>query len=181
MKKAVLTLARKAIRHYLKTKEALVVPADLPKTLLKQQAGVFVSLHHRTDHSLRGCIGTFLPVRGNLAEEIILNAIAAANKDPRFEPVSLEELSQLEISVDLLSSPRTVAKNWEAPQPFPPQLNPKKYGLIVSSPDGRKGLLLPDLPGVKTTQEQIKICRQKGGIATWERVKLEVFTVTRYQ
>ena len=148
-------LAKQTIEKYIKTGEKIKPPADLPKELLVKKAGVFVSLHKKSDHSLRGCIGTFLPTQDNLALEIIENAISASTRDPRFNPLTESELNDLEINVDVLSEPEPVKDIKE--------LNPKKYGLIVKTPDGRAGLLLPDI-GVETTEEQIAICCQKGGI-----------------
>lgn len=165
-------LAKQAIRYYLKTGKVMEIPSSLPKKLLTNQAGVFVSLHHKSNRNLRGCIGTFIPTKKNIAQEIIANAIAAATQDPRFPPVTEKELPDLEISVDILSKPK-LAPNTQ-------HLSPKKYGLIVSTADGRRGLLLPDIPGVETAEQQIQICRQKGGIGPDEKVKLEVFTVERH-
>ncbi|MBN1263696.1 MAG: AmmeMemoRadiSam system protein A [Candidatus Pacebacteria bacterium] len=180
MKQAILKLARESIKNYLETGQILTRPANLPHKLLQKQAGVFVSLHLRSDHSLRGCIGTFLPVRKNLAEEIIHNAIAAASQDPRFPPVALREFGNLEIAVDILSPPKMIAKEFRPDRPLPAILDARKFGLIVSAGNGRKGLLLPDIPGVKSPSEQIKICLAKAGISNREKVNLEIFTVLRY-
>ena len=173
-------LARRAINHFLRHQQILKPPADLPPDIRQQKAGAFVSLH-QINGCLRGCIGTFLPTKKNLAEEIIANAVAAATQDPRFPPVRLEELPDLDISVDALAKPKIIKKHYQLTDPPPPILNPKKYGLIVSVPDGRKGLLLPDIPGVNSAKNQIKICYQKAGISFQEAVNLSIFTVTRHQ
>jgi len=164
-------LARQSIEHYLKTGGILQTSSDLPKEMLDKRAGVFVSLHKKSGE-LRGCIGTFIAIRRNIAEEIIHNAISAATEDRRFAPVALNELKNLDFSVDILSGPKPVAQNYP--------LNPKKLGLIVSSDDGRRGLLLPDIEDVNTPEEQISICRQKAGIDPDEEVTFAVFTVTRH-
>ncbi len=164
-------LAKQAIEAYIKNKALLSVPLDLPEEMLKNQAGVFVSLHLKDD-SLRGCIGTFAPVQENIAEEIIQNAIAAATKDPRFPPIKSEELLEIVYSVDILSASISISKDKLS--------DPKKYGLIVSTKDNRRGLLLPDLPGVDTIEEQIRICRLKAGIGPQEPVSYQIFTVERH-
>ena len=162
-------LARKSIAYYLTYKKKLTPPDDLPQELIDNRAGDFVSLHK--GDSLRGCIGTPLATKSNAAKEIIENAVSAAIHDPRFSPVSLDEVPQLTISVDLLSVPEEVKDI--------SQLNPKKYGVIVSS-GFKKGLLLPDLEGVDTVEEQIDIARQKAGIFSGETFKIERFEVKRY-
>lgn len=183
-------LAREAIGTYLKKDKILQPPKDLPKEMLKNKAGVFVSLHKkrgltrneeaRTDAEgeLRGCIGTFLPTKNNIAEEIIDNAIAAASRDYRFAPIKKEELLDLEISVDVLEEPEPISSDLRLAIS---QLDPKKYGVIVKSEDGRTGLLLPDIPGVDSAEYQIAICRQKAGISPNESIYLYRFEVTRYK
>ena len=161
-------LARKAIEAYIKDGKKIVPSADLPAEL-KEKAGVFVSLHK--GGQLRGCIGTFLPTKPNVAEEIISNAIESSTRDPRFPPVKKEELPGLEISVDVLTTPEPV-DNIE-------ELDPKKYGIIVHS-KGRRGLLLPDLEGVDTPEDQIAICRRKAWISDDEPVAIEKFRVRRF-
>ncbi|MBI5399742.1 AMMECR1 domain-containing protein, partial [Candidatus Saganbacteria bacterium] len=111
------------------------------------------------------------PTTENVASEIIRNAIEAATRDPRFPPMTADELADLEISVDVLSEPEPVESV--------KQLDAKKYGIIVKSGE-RRGLLLPDLPGVNTPQEQIAICRQKAWIDEQEPVELFRFTVRRH-
>jgi len=161
-------LARETIEIYLKENKIADVPSELSDEM-KQRAGVFVSLHRHG--ALRGCIGTFSPTQNNVAKEIIMNAISAATRDPRFMPMEKSELEDLEISVDVLSSPEPAADISE--------LDAKKYGVIVSS-GSKRGLLLPDLDGVDTPQQQIAICRQKAGISEKEPVQLAKFVVKRY-
>ena len=162
-------LARESITYYLQHHALMAVPKDLPEEL-QDQAGTFVSLHKGT--RLRGCIGTFLPMHLNTASEIIHNAVSAATRDPRFSPVSLEELADIDISVDVLGRPEAVASASE--------LNPKKYGVIVMS-HARTGLLLPDLEGVDTVEQQISIAKEKAGIPPQIQPDLYRFTVDRYK
>lgn len=164
-------LARKAIEEYVKHGRIISPPPPEEMTPeMKQSAGVFVSIKKHGE--LRGCIGTYLPTRKNVAEEIIHNAIAAATEDPRFPPVTEEELSELEISVDVLSPPEEVKDLLE--------LDPKKYGVIVES-GWKRGLLLPDLEGVDTVEQQLAIAMAKAGILPEEPVKIYKFTVKRYK
>lgn len=170
---AYVQLAKQVIETYVKTGEKIKPPADLPKEWLEKKAGVFVSLHKKSDHSLRGCIGTFLPTQENIACEIIENAISSSTRDPRFMPLIEKELADLEINVDVLSEP--------APVKDVKELDPKKYGVIVKTTDGRAGLLLPDI-GVETVNEQIAICCQKGGIdPAHDKLTLYKFTVERHR
>jgi len=164
-------LAKETIETYIKTRKIISPPRDLLKEMSTRRAGVFVSLHLK-DGSLRGCIGTFVPTKKNIALEIMANAISSATQDPRFPPVTEEELPKLTYSVDILSTSKTISKDKLS--------DPKKYGLIVSVQDGRRGLLLPNLPGVNTIEKQIKICRMKAGINPWEPVNYHIFTVERH-
>jgi AmmeMemoRadiSam system protein A len=162
-------LAKKTVDTYVKTGKAPAMPKELALEM-KEQAGVFVSIHKKNG-DLRGCIGTFEPQERNVAAEILRNAVSAATEDPRFNPITPEELDSLEYSVDVLTAPEPIDDM--------SQLDPKKYGVIVSC-GWRRGLLLPDLEGVDTAQYQIDICRQKGGIAPDEPVKLYRFEVKRF-
>lgn len=137
---------------------------------LKQPAGVFVSL--KKHGQLRGCIGTIVPTRSSAAEEIVQNAISAATNDPRFPKVDASELDELEYSVDILGRPEPVESL--------DQLDPSRYGVIVSR-GSKRGLLLPDLEGVDTVEEQVEIARHKADIGPGEQVKLERFEVMRYK
>lgn len=162
-------LARNTIIEYIKNHSVLEVPDNLPEELLNKQSGVFVSIHKFG--SLRGCIGTFLPTTDNIASEIIRNAISAATNDYRFPPIVIDELEWLEINVDVLSEPKPVT-NMNI-------LDPKKYGVIVRNEE-KSGLLLPDLDGVDTVEEQLRIAKKKAGILDSDEYEIEYFEVTRY-
>ncbi len=163
-------LARETIIKYVSAGERNTVPAWAPPEMTERKAGVFVSIHK--EGRLRGCIGTILPVRGSVAEEIISNAISAATRDPRFDPVRPDELDQLEINVDVLTTPERIESR--------AQLDVKRYGVIVSS-GSRRGLLLPDLEGIDTVDEQVEIAMKKGGIRLGDRITLERFEVIRHR
>ena len=166
---AYVRLARDAVEAYVLRREMIKVPDGLPEEMLTQQAGAFVSIHKHGD--LRGCIGTIAPTRSCVAEEIIGNAISASTRDPRFPAVQPDELEWLEINVDVLGEPEDIESEDE--------LDVKRYGVIVSS--GRKrGLLLPDLDGVDTVEQQVDIAMRKGGINKFEKYKLQRFEVIRH-
>ena len=160
-------LAKDTVESYVRKKE-LPQPNEMTPDM-QEQAGVFVCIKKRG--RLRGCIGTFEPTKSNVAQETIANAISSATIDPRSPPVATAELPDLSYSVDVLTRPVPVTNKDE--------LDPKKYGIIVES-GGRRGLLLPDLEGVDTVEQQIDICRQKAGIYSDEPVQLYKFEVKRY-
>lgn len=148
-------LAKSAIESYVKNKKIMEVPENLPDNFYARQAGVFVTIHN--DKDLRGCIGTYLPTKKNLAEEIMSNAVAACSQDFRFSPMTKDELPELYYEVSILSEPKVINNLANH--------DPKKHGIIVKCSDGRCGLLLPGLERVNTTDQQIEISCQKGGIS----------------
>lgn len=165
------SLARETVEAYVR-EGRLMSPPQKPEGVFAERAGVFVSLKKHGE--LRGCIGTFAPSTACVAEEVIRNAIAAATQDPRFEPVAPDELESLDYSVDVLTQPEPV----EDPES---ELDPKRYGVIVSK-GYKRGLLLPALDGVDSTEHQLSIAMMKAGIAVNERgVKVQRFEVRRYR
>lgn len=181
-------LAKQTVEAYVKEGKIIEPPADLPEEFLKRRAGTFVTI--QKNGNLRGCIGTYLPTKENIAQEVIRNAIAAATEDYRFGPIEERELSALSYTVYILSKPELV-KNIK-------ELNPKKYGIIVKTipitkPNGtdvvfnghlsyKSGLLLPDLEGIDTIEKQISIACQKAGIdLRREKIIIYKFTVKKYQ
>lgn len=162
------SLARESLENYVQRGQIIEAPLSLPPELAKK-AGAFVSI--KKNGQLRGCIGTISPTKDNVAQEIISNAIKAGTGDPRFDPVEPEELEQLVYSVDILHEPEPVESL--------DQLDPRQYGVIVKS-RGRSGVLLPNLDGIDTAEEQVAIARQKAGIGPGEKVQLYRFKVDRY-
>jgi AmmeMemoRadiSam system protein A len=180
-------LAKTAVENFIKEKKIIVPPKDLPEEFLFKKAGSFVTIEKKKE--LRGCIGTYLATKENIAQEIIYNAIAAATEDYRFQSIQKEELPELSYIVYILNKPELV-KNIK-------ELDPKKYGIIVktapiSCSNGtdvafnghaavKSGLLLPDLEGIDTIEQQISIACQKGGInPEMEKVMIYRFTVEKY-
>lgn len=163
-------LAKLAINEYIINDKIVVPPKELENVQI-DRAATFVSIHLK-DGELRGCIGTTIPTRKNISEEIVYNAIAASTQDPRFPAIAEDELDNLAISVDILMHAVPVKSTDE--------LDPKRYGIIIESKNGRKALLLPDLEGVDTVDYQIQICRYKAGISDAEPIKIKKFEVIRY-
>ena len=163
-------LAWQSVESWVKDHRIAEAPDGLPEALARRRAGAFVSIHKQG--RLRGCIGTIGPTCACLGEEIIQNAVSAASRDPRFDPIRPDELPWLEINVDVLGEPEDIASEAE--------LDVKRYGVIVRR-GHRRGLLLPDLEGVDTVRQQVDIARQKAGIAPNERVELQRFEVVRHK
>ena len=168
MTSAAATLARQSLTYFLETGRILPLPEDVPSELTGE-AGAFVSLKKKGH--LRGCIGTFTATKPSVAAEIIVNAVSAGTEDPRFPPVSKEELQDIDISVDILSEPEQIDSLG--------MLDPQQYGVIVRC-GRRSGLLLPMLEGVDTVAEQVGIAMQKAGISPHEEIELYRFTVARH-
>jgi MEMO1 family protein len=162
-------LAKDTVELYIREHKALPLRDEDLTPEMRDRSGVFVCLKVRG--MLRGCIGTFQPVEKDVAAEIVRNAVSAATCDPRFSCVRAEELPDLEYSVDVLSDPEQVNSTAD--------LDPKRYGVIVKA-GSRRGLLLPDLEGVDTVEEQVGIAMQKAGIQPGTPVTLYRFEVKRY-
>lgn len=167
---AYVKLAKNSLEHYVKHGSYYHELSNLPSEMLENRNGVFVSL--KKDGELRGCIGTIEPYRENIAQEIIQNAVSSGIHDPRFDPVTEEELEHLVYSVDVLYLPEDITSKEE--------LNVSKYGVIVSNGQ-RKGLLLPNLEGVDSVEEQIGISLMKAGIGKEESYSMKRFEVVRHK
>ena len=189
-----ISLAKTTVESFLKEGKIIYPPENFPKEFLTRRAGTFVTIENRGQ--LRGCIGTYLPTRESIAEEVIYNAIAAASEDYRFPAIALEELPDLSYTVYILNKPEPVRNVFE--------LDPKEYGIIVkNSPitenneqnnkirekvtfDGKipykTGLLLPDLEGIDTAEKQISIACEKARIdPKKEKISIYKFTVQKYK
>ena len=166
---AYVQLARRTIEAYVRTGEIIPVPEGLPEELYRKRAGVFVSI--KEEGRLRGCIGTIQAAQPSLVQEIIENAVSACSRDPRFPAIGREELEKLSISVDVLGDTEKISSAEE--------LDVKRYGVVVTR-GYKRGLLLPNLDGVDTVEEQIAIAKRKAGIGENDGVKLERFEVVRH-
>ncbi len=163
------SLARESIQYFLSHQQKLPCPDPLSPDLVSR-SGAFVSI--KKSKQLRGCIGTLEPCEANLALEIIENALKAALHDPRFSPVTQQELQDLTYSIDVVQPLEKVSDLSE--------LNPKIYGLVVRI-KSKQGVLLPDLEGVNSPEEQIKICRDKGKIHPDDPIEMYRFKVDRFR
>ena len=139
---------------------------------LEMQRGVFVTLR-RSNGQLRGCVGTIRPVCANVVAETWRNARLAALQDSRFAPVAADELANLRFEVSVLHSIEAIST--------PAELDPRRYGVIVATGDGRRGLLLPGIADIKTTEQQLRLARQKGGVNPEETVTLQRFQVDHFE
>jgi len=128
---ALLELARAAIKRHLRGE-----PPPRPEELterLELDCGAFVTLH--SDGNLRGCIGTFTsdePLYRTVAEM----AVAAATKDPRFAPVTPEELEEITLEISVLSPLREISD--------PEEIEVGRHGIYIIRGD-RAGVLLPQV------------------------------------
>lgn len=163
-------LAKESLKHYMSSGSYLKAPDGSLPSELANPAGAFVSL--KKNGQLRGCIGTILPTQANAAQEIIRNAVSAATEDPRFPPVTASELTELDISVDILGAPEKIESM--------ATLDPAKFGVIVRR-GHRSGVLLPDLEGVDTVAAQVEIACRKAGIDPADQYELFRFQVVRYR
>ncbi|HVG39499.1 MAG TPA: AmmeMemoRadiSam system protein A [Pyrinomonadaceae bacterium] len=166
------SLARQAVEIFVRENRRLEPTPDSFALLLRVPGACFVSLKTK-DGSLRGCIGTIAPEQPNLASEVIANAINAATYDPRFSPVTPDELNDLCYSVDVLGEPELTTFD---------QLDPKIYGLIVENEaKTRRGLLLPDIVGVETPEQQLEIATHKAGLSSRDTLNFYRFRVNRFR
>jgi AmmeMemoRadiSam system protein A len=145
-------VAREAIRAFLEGREPRA-PVE-PKGDLARAAPVFVTL--RIAGALRGCMGDLAPRCANLVKETMERAVTAAIHDPRFPPLTLDELDETTIEVTILGTRTPVTSAAE--------LDPAVFGIDVCDQAGRRGVLLPDVEGVDTVEQQLSVARRKAGI-----------------
>ena len=163
-------LARRAVETFVTAREVIDSPTDLPD-VFNARGACFVCIK-TVAGDLRGCIGTIDPEQNTLAEELIANAISAATRDPRFPTVKKDELPQLKYSIDVLSAAEPCTLD---------DLDPEIYGVIVKDESSsRRGLLLPNLEGIRTSAQQLEIAKRKAGIKPGTPVKIFRFQADRY-
>lgn len=166
-------LAKSAVESFIKDKKTIRPDKNKHYDLLKERKGVFVSIMSK-EGQLRGCIGTYLPTKDNVAEEIIENAISAATRDGRFLKIKEDDLPNLKYSIYLLEKPRPITDI--------SKLNPKKYGILLKTDLKKSALLLPNLPGINSPEEQFSIACQKGGInPDIEKIDIYLFEAKKYE
>jgi AmmeMemoRadiSam system protein A len=146
---------------------AQYVPCSLAAPWARPR-GVFVTLYRHGE--LRGCIGHLEPACATLAQEVATCAVASATRDTRFSPVQSDELDALEVEISVLSPPEAIAD--------PSQLDPRRYGVVVSA-GTRRGVLLPAIRGIDTARDQVRIAAAKAGLRADTPHTLERFAVRK--
>jgi hypothetical protein len=154
--KFLVKLARKAVENYLKNGKVLDVPADV-SLKLKERCGVFVTINKvsREGKELRGCIGFPYPTT-MLVQAVIESAISSATQDPRFPPLSINELNHVVFEVSVLTPPQPVEV--QNPKEYCSKIKVGRDGLIVER-SFCKGLLLPQVPVEWNWDEETFLCQ----------------------
>jgi AmmeMemoRadiSam system protein A len=153
-------LALRAIERYLSHGD-FIEPGEPVHDLLREPSAVFVTLRKRGE--MRGCVGSLHPTQPTAAHEVVHYAVAAAVRDPRFSPVTPDEVKELSVRVQLLAPPEPVSSADE--------LDPKEFGVIVRS-GNRQGLLLPALADIATPEQQIAAACDKAGISRYSPLEI---------
>ena len=141
--KFLISLARNTVKDYLENEETPKPPKDTPKKLF-EHCGVFVTISkvRNGEKELRGCIGYPYPTNP-LVEAVIDSAIQAATGDPRFYPLSADELENVVFEVSVLTPP--VPVQTANPKEYVSKIKVGEDGLIIEK-GFQKGLLLPQVP-----------------------------------
>jgi AmmeMemoRadiSam system protein A len=159
-------IALEAIEHALSGAPYCAPPLPAP---WDEPRAVFVTLRS-PDGSLRGCIGRTEPMAQSLSEEVADCAVGAATRDLRMEALRSDELPDLRVEVSVLHAPRAVEDR--------EKLDPRQDGIVVEL-GLRRGVLLPDVEGVDSVAQQIRIALGKAGIAEHSPYTLSSFRVDK--
>jgi len=156
-------IARQAIETYLKENRR-ITPPENSDNKLREKRGVFVTLNKMKGDSkdLRGCIGFPTP-EVPLIEGVIDAAVSSAFEDPRFEPVSPDEIAHLTVEVSVLTPPEIMKVS--SPKEYPSKIQVGSDGLIIRWQMG-SGLLLPQVPreyGWDAEEFLCHACMKAGG------------------
>lgn len=177
-------LARESVRRYLTEFVRAELPPECPQKLL-ERAGVFVTIEKIARdvagvprRVLRGCVGFPEPALP-LAEATIEAAIAAATQDPRFEPMTPDELSSVVFEVSVLSPLQQV--QYSKPEELLSKIVVGRDGIVVEK-GLLRGLLLPQVPVEYewSVEEYLKNACIKAGLPpdAWRTTRLKVHTFT---
>jgi len=147
-------------------------PAIATEGILGERHGVFVTIRG-PGRKLRGCVGTLTPHFANTAEETWHVARDAAFRDGRFAPVDVDELEYLRFEVSVVFPLEEVTSTAE--------LDPRRYGVVLTAEDNRCGILLADVKGIETVEQQLTTARRKGGIGEFEPVRMQRFAVKKFR
>ncbi len=168
---AIVRVAKAAVEAYVREGKVLEDVPFAEASLREERRGAFVTIL-KPDGALRGGIGTMEATEDRLLDEVVRNAIAAASRDSRFEPIMPDELNGLRYKVDVLGESEPIDSTAD--------LDPHRYGVIVEC-GSLRGLLLPDLDGVESGAQQVAIAMRKAGIHSPNGILLRRFEVTRFQ
>jgi len=158
-KDRLLALARESIEHGLSHSRPVTPDSSHYPQQLYEPGAAFVTL--QINGQLRGCIGS-LEAHRPLIEDIADNAYAAAFRDPRFSPVSDRELTELDISISILTKP--IAMSFDSEQDLLAQIQPGIDGLILASA-GRRGTYLPSVwESLHTPEDFFNSLKTKAGL-----------------
>ncbi len=154
--KFLVKLARQAVENYLKNEEVLTMPANV-SSKLKERCGVFVTINKlgSGEKKLRGCIGYPYPTT-MLAQAVVESAISSATQDPRFSPLSPDELNHVVFEVSVLTPPSPVEV--QNPKEYCSKVKVGRDGLIIER-SFCKGLLLPQVPVEWKWDEETFLCQ----------------------
>jgi len=153
--------------------------ADESASWLQEKAACFVTLTQNDE--LRGCIGT-LEAHRRLLDDVKHNALAAAFHDPRFSPLTLEELDTTEIEISLLSAMQPV--DFSSEQDALQQLRPGIDGVVFEYGHYRSTFLPQVWEQLPDTKEFISHLKHKAGLQAdfWaDQVRLMRYTVTKWK
>jgi len=165
-------IARARITAKLKRRKDEVT-GDL-SAFLSRKAGVFVTIRQKSAGELRGSLGTIEPESDNLVEETRNAAFAAAFEDPRFKNVMGKELDDLKIEVSIIGEPQRAESIAD--------LDPEVYGAILTSrTTGKRGIMLPKMPGLRTVDQQLAAIRRECEIRPDEDLRLQRFRVETFK
>lgn len=169
--KELVNLARKTVEDYFVKKKLI-----LKKTKFKEKRGVFVSIHSYPDHELRGCIGYSHPVFP-LDEAVQKASLSAAFEDPRFPPLTSEELKKIIFEVSVLTLPEIIKVKY--PKEYPKKIKIGKDGLIIDYGIFNKGLLLPQVATEYNWDSEMflsHLCMKAGlTVDSWLDSKTKIF------
>ncbi|ACY16667.1 AmmeMemoRadiSam system protein A [Haliangium ochraceum] len=150
-KRELLRIARATLREYFHT--GRIPPGKPHRDSLTAEAGAFVSLHKGDE--LRGCIGTQQESTA-LFRTIQEMTIAAASRDPRFEPIEEDEIEELKIEISVLAEAEPVSSAAD--------VEIGQHGLAIEC-DGKRGLLLPQVAskaGLDSERFLAEVCTKAG-------------------
>jgi AmmeMemoRadiSam system protein A len=167
-RQALLKLARSALVEAVTHKQLLVLPSEGPP-VYSQERGVFVTL--RNGRKLRGCIGV-LESRESLGKSVVGCAASAASEDPRFSPVTVNELESIRIELSVLSALVPIR---------PEAIRIGVHGIAIVA-EGRRGVLLPQVAvehGLTSGQFLAETCK-KAGLSSdaWRDPGAQIFGFT---